>query len=134
MSDLPVLVVDDNEFIRASMIKFLESNKYKVEGASNGDQALKMLEDKNYAIMITDILMPGTDGFDLVDRLRELPYPIGKTPVIAISGGGRKIDAASALSALEGKADVILKKPFSKKDLLTKVAQYKREAEVAFVG
>lgn len=126
MSHKPILVVDDNEFIRASMIKFLETNKYKVVGASNGQDAMDKLRSQGFGLVITDVLMPETDGFELIDYIRGYEEPVKSTPIIAISGGGRTIDAGTALSALEEKADVILKKPFSKKELLDSVARHIR--------
>lgn len=122
MSHLPILVVDDNEFIRASMIKFLESNRYKVVGAPHAQDAMQELREGQFALVITDVLMPDTDGFELVDYIRGYDEPVKSTPIIAISGGGRTIDADAILGALEEKVDLILKKPFSKKDLLDHVA------------
>ncbi len=123
MSNLPILVVDDNEFIRASMIKFLESNRYHVVGAPHAQDAMHELREREFALVITDVLMPDTDGFELVDYIRGYDEPMKSTPIIAISGGGRTIDAGAVLSALEEKVNLILKKPFSKKDLLDNVAQ-----------
>lgn len=131
MSHKPVLVVDDNEFIRASMIKFLETNGYKVVGAANGQDAMDQIRLQPFSIVITDVLMPETDGFELVDYIRGYSEPVKSTPIIAISGGGRAIDATTALSALEEKADVVLKKPFSKKDLLDSVAKYIRKGDAS---
>lgn len=122
MSNLQVLVVDDNEFIRASMIKFLESNQYDVIGAPHAQDAMHELREKQFALVITDVLMPDTDGFELVDYIRGYDEPLKSIPIIAISGGGRTVDADAVLSALEEKVDLVLKKPFSKKDLLDNVA------------
>lgn len=126
MAQLPVLIVDDNEFIRASMEKFLETNKYKIIGARNGQEAMDKLREQAFGIVITDVLMPETDGFELIDYIRGHEEPMKSTPIIAISGGGRTIDADAALTALEEKVDVILKKPFSKNELLDKVAEFMR--------
>jgi two-component system response regulator ResD len=122
MSNLPILVVDDNEFIRASMIKFLQSNRYEVVGAPHAADAMHELREREFSVIITDVLMPDTDGFELVDYIRGYDEPLKSTPIIAISGGGRTIDANAVLGALEEKVDLILKKPFSKKDLLDHVA------------
>lgn len=127
VTHLPVLIVDDNEFIRASMEKFLETNKYKVVGAANGQQAMEKLRTQAFGIVITDVLMPEADGFELIDFIRGYSEPVQSTPIIAISGGGRTIDASTALSALEKKVNVILKKPFSKKELLEQVGIYIRK-------
>lgn len=136
VAQLPVLIVDDNEFIRASMEKFLETNKYIIIGAKNGQDAMDKLRAQPFGIVITDVLMPETDGFELIDFIRGYDEPMKSTPVIAISGGGRTIDADAALTALEEKVSVILKKPFSKTDLLDHVAQHIRkeaDGDVIFV-
>ena len=122
MSNLPILVVDDNEFIRASMVKFLQSNRYNVVGVSHAQDAMHELREGEFALVVTDVLMPDTDGFELVDYIRGYDEPMKSTPIIAISGGGRSVDASAVLGALEEKVELILKKPFSKQDLLDHVA------------
>ncbi len=123
MANLPILVVDDNEFIRASMIKFLESNRHTVVGAAHAHDAMDYLRENQFGLIITDVLMPDTDGFELVEFIRSQEEPLKSTPIVAISGGGRSVDAAAVLGALEKKVDLVMKKPFSKKDLLDKVDQ-----------
>jgi len=122
MANLPILVVDDNEFIRASMVKFLQSNHYNVVGVSHAQDAMHELRQGEFALVITDVLMPDTDGFELVDYIRGYDEPMKSVPIIAISGGGRTVDAGAVLGALEEKVELILKKPFSKKDLLDHVS------------
>lgn len=126
MAQLPILIIDDNEFIRASMVKFLEAHRYAVMGVNNARDAMDALQERPFSLVITDVLMPDTDGFELVDYIRSCDEPIKSIPVIAISGGGRAIDAGTVLSALEEKVQLILKKPFSKKHLLDQVAILKR--------
>jgi CheY-like chemotaxis protein len=123
MHTLPILVVDDNEFIRSSMVKFLESNNYAVNGASNARDAMEFLKQNPYGLVITDVLMPETDGFELVDFIRDSDESFKNIPIIAISGGGRTVNANAILSALEEKVNCVMKKPFRKKELLDKVAE-----------
>lgn len=131
MSKLPILVIDDNEFIRASMIKFLDANRFTVVGVASVNEAMEQLRDHVYGLIITDILMPDTDGFELIDFIRNSNEPLRSIPIIAISGGGRAVDADTVLTALEEKVDCILKKPFSKKELLEKTAKLVRKNEVS---
>ena len=123
MSYLPILVIDDNEFIRASMIKFLDANRYDVVGVASAEEAVEKLKEQNFGLIITDILMPDMDGFELIDFIRKGEANDKSVPIIAISGGGRSVDADTVLTALEEKVEFILKKPFSKKDLLDKTEQ-----------
>ena len=120
MSSLPILVIDDNEFIRASMIKFLDANRFTVVGVASVSEAMEQMREQDFGLIITDILMPDTDGFELIDYIRNSEEPLRSIPIIAISGGGRAIDADTVLAALEEKVNYILKKPFSKKELLEK--------------
>jgi two-component system C4-dicarboxylate transport response regulator DctD len=129
MAELPVLIVDDNEFIRASMVKFLEAHGYAVMGVNNAKDAITYVHERTFGLVITDVLMPETDGFELVDYIRSCDKPLGDIPIIAISGGGRSIDADTVLSALEEKVQLILKKPFSKKELLDNVADIIRNSD-----
>ncbi len=131
MAKLPVLVVDDNEFIRASMVKFLETNGYAVVGVGHAQDAMDELRGSEYGLIITDILMPETDGAELIDFIRGYSNPTKTTPIIAISGGGRTMDANSVLESLEEKVDCIMKKPFSKKELLNKVGELIKTEKVA---
>ena len=123
-----ILVVDDNDFIRASMVKFLESNHHDVVGVSNAQDAMHELRENPCGLIITDVLMPDTDGFELVEYIRGYDEPLRSTPIIAISGGGKTIDAGTVLTALEEKVDLILKKPFSKKELLDNTASLLRKS------
>jgi len=123
MARLPILIVDDNEFIRASMVKFLENNGYIVVGVGHAQDAMDELRNHEYGLIITDILMPETDGFELIDFIRGYEEPLKSTPIIAITGGGRSLNANASMETLEDKANLVLRKPFNKKILLNNVAE-----------
>ncbi len=131
----PILIVDDNEFIRASMVKFIEAHGYSVIGTGNAKEAMTILNEKEVSLVITDVLMPDTNGFELVDFIRNSNDLGESMPIIAISGGGRAMDADTVLTSLEEKVDLILKKPFSKKELLDNVSKLsnnkKRDANLS---
>jgi two-component system OmpR family response regulator len=135
MNSKPILIVDDNEFIRASMVKFIEAHGYSVIGTGNAKEAMTILNEKEVLLVITDVLMPDTNGFELVDFIRNSNDLGESMPIIAISGGGRAMDADTVLTSLEEKVDLILKKPFSKKELLDNVSKLsnnkKREANLS---
>jgi CheY-like chemotaxis protein/CRP-like cAMP-binding protein len=80
-TSLSVLIVDDEEMIR----KFVKSAlmDYNILEASNGEEAMAVVEDVEPDLVITDIRMPRMDGYELADRLRE-KYP--ELPVMALSG------------------------------------------------
>ena len=64
-----ILIVEDNDIHRKIIRDALESRGYLVESACDGFKALEKLEDKSYDFLITDNLMPGMEGLELVDEI-----------------------------------------------------------------
>ena len=104
-----ILIVDDNADIRSFLKLALETAGYPVQTASNGEEGLAVQRKQPADILITDIFMQESDGFELIDAMRrEFPH----VKVIAISGGpkapARKYLSDAALMGVE----VTLQKPF----------------------
>ena len=79
-----ILIVEDDEILRQSILTALESEGYEVFSASGGLEALKILEKIKPALIIAYIIMEDTDGFDIiVHAKKQMP----ETSIIAISGG-----------------------------------------------
>jgi CheY-like chemotaxis protein len=110
-----ILVVDDMHGIANLIQSILKGEGYEVEVAYNGDQAIKQLEKDVFNLVLTDIIMPEKDGFDVVNYARE---HCENTKVVAMTGGGITISAPVALAALESKVDATLRKPVNKEELL----------------
>jgi DNA-binding NtrC family response regulator len=100
-----ILIVDDDEFIVGSLGEFLKTEGHEVDSAVSFDEALAALERRPYNIVITDVNMPGADGFELLRVVRRR-YPA--TVVILITGYGT-ID--SAVEAIKMGAYDYLTKP-----------------------
>ena len=64
-----ILIVEDNDIHRKILSDALEARGYLVEEASDGFSALKKLESKSYDFLITDNLMPGMEGLELIDEI-----------------------------------------------------------------
>ncbi len=79
-----ILVIDDDEMIRVVFERFLKGQGYIVDCAADGKEGLRFLDDQTPDLVITDIMMPDTDGLEVVLSMREKHPDI---PVIAISGG-----------------------------------------------
>ena len=69
-----ILVVDDESAVREIIDLWLTKNGYETQTAESGDQALSFLEENEYALMISDIVMPGISGIELLRKSKEL-YP-----------------------------------------------------------
>jgi len=95
LGKLDVLVLDDSEDTTEMLRHLLEQNGALVTTATNGADALRIASEREFDIVLSDISMPGMDGFEFVRRLRELP---GKkdVPVLALTGFGRPEDISRA--------------------------------------
>jgi CheY-like chemotaxis protein len=116
-----ILVVEDDLLTRKQISEFLREESYEVHEAGDGTDAVKLLENRHFDLMITDFSMPQLDGVRLVERIhRKSP----NTPVIFVSGY-ITIDSAKAL--LPGMAE-ILSKPIRLEELLATIKRLLEEA------
>jgi two-component system nitrogen regulation response regulator NtrX len=104
-----ILVVDDEAEIRSSLEEILREEGYSVAGASDADEAMVLLRDTPYDVVLLDIWLPGRDGLDLLAEVRDLA-PAMRPEVVIISGHGT-IEAAVKATKL-GAYD-FLEKPLS---------------------
>jgi diguanylate cyclase (GGDEF)-like protein len=102
-----VLVVDDSRLVRRVVAGFLRNGGYVVDEAEDGRIALSLLESSNYDVVITDLNMPGVDGFGVLEAVRN---GSSGTEVIILTGAGAD-DAAIAVRALRLGAHDFLSKP-----------------------
>lgn len=97
LKSMTILVVDDSEDT-VEMLRFaLEGSHALVITASSGEEALRLASEKQFDVILSDISMPGMDGFELLGRLRALPTN-QQTPVLALTGFGRDEDIKHAES------------------------------------
>ncbi len=116
-SDLPsVLVVDDNDDMR-EYIRGLLADDYVVTTATDGAAALRQLRVQQPDLVLTDVMMPVLDGFGLLTAIRDDPE-LSHIPVVMLSA--RSGDEAT-IEGLEAGADDYLVKPFSARELLARV-------------
>lgn len=116
-----ILVVEDDVQFRQMLLDMLQQDGHQLASAGDGAQAIKLLATWRPDVIITDILMPGMDGVELIMALSKQD---DATPMIAISGGRRSITAEFNLdsAALLG-VKATLAKPFSRADLRAAIEQ-----------
>ena len=107
-----LLIVDDEETITFSLYQsFIHSKKdYEVVTASSGEEALERIQENPFDLVVTDIMMSGMDGFELLNEVRH-NYP--QTDVIIMTAYGSSIYKEKALK--EGACDYV-EKPFEMKE------------------
>jgi len=103
-----VLVVDDDPDIRMLVAFALEDSGYTVRQASDGEAALVALEAKAPDVMVCDVMMPGTDGFDVLAALRKTEY--GRAMAIVMLTA--KTRPTDILRGTRLGADLYVTKPF----------------------
>ena len=109
-----VLVVDDDVRLREYMRVNLEGEGYTVREAESADQALDTIANEAPDLVLLDVVMPGVDGWQLLQKLQELH---GSIPVIMFSG---KVDEETAAEAEERGAHGFVGKPFDPQELLNR--------------
>jgi excisionase family DNA binding protein len=112
-----VLVVDDDPQIREYVRINLELEGYTVREAASADEALQAIEDQAPELVLLDVVMPGVDGWQMLQRLQERH---GSIPVIMFSG---QVDERAASDAAERGARGFLGKPFDPQQLIERAKQ-----------
>ncbi|MBF0177184.1 MAG: response regulator [Magnetococcales bacterium] len=117
--NIQVLVVDDSRSFRYSLCRFLRLHGFKVLEAADGEQALKILDENNVRMVISDYEMPGMDGFQLTKRIRA-KYQRDHVAIIGLSSHG---DMNLAAQFIKAGANDFLTKPFRNEELFCRVSQ-----------
>jgi DNA-binding response OmpR family regulator len=110
-----VLIVEDDEVIAEGMARHLSNAGFEPVRVTNGTQGLARLRFERPDVCIVDLMLPGTDGWRLIESARE--EGIG-TPIVVVSARGTEHDR---VHALEIGADDFLVKPFSMKELVARI-------------
>lgn len=110
-----LLIVDDDADMRLSLKLALEMAGYTAELAADGREALAIQQQRPADVLITDIFMPESDGFEVIDAVRR-GFP--QTRIVVISGGAKLAKREYLLDAALMDVDAILPKPFDVEALL----------------
>ncbi len=117
MSRPTILVIEDDASVRHTLVDILDLNGYDPRSAADGSAGLAAAREAPPALIITDIAMPGLDGFNLLEALRSDPE-LRTIPVIVISA---KVDRASTRHGMELGADDYITKPFTEEEVLRSI-------------
>jgi len=109
-----ILIVDDEEKIRAVIREYAEFEGYEVDEASNGIEAVDKCTENIYDVVIMDIMMPKIDGFSASKKIKE----IRDVPILMLSARGEEYDK---LFGFQLGIDDYVVKPFSPKELMARI-------------
>jgi DNA-binding response OmpR family regulator len=112
---MKVLVIEDDPLARYTVAKILTGDGYEVVTAVDGESGFAAVLEHNPDAVITDLIMPKKEGIEMILSIRRDRPTI---PIIAISGGGRYVNADLLPMAQSVGADAIVAKPFEAEELL----------------
>ena len=116
-----ILAVDDEEMIRKLIRKYAEFEGHEVTEAKDGMEAVRLSREKDFDIIIMDIMMPELDGFSACREIRRTK----DTPIIMLSARGEEYDKINGFNL--GVDDYVVK-PFSPKELMLRIDAVLRRA------
>ena len=114
-----VLVVDDEKLIVKGIRFSLEQDGYEVDCAYDGDEAIERAKEREYDVVLLDVMLPGHDGFEVCQTIREF----SEMPIIMLTAKGDDMDK---ILGLEYGADDYITKPFRIQELRARVAAHLR--------
>ncbi|WP_035710566.1 response regulator transcription factor [Salibacterium aidingense] len=118
-----ILIVEDEEDIRNLIVLYLQ-NKYDVHSCNDGDRALSAIQELQPDLILLDILLPGRNGMDICEKLRETDV---ETPVLFLSA---KREFEDRIQGLELGADDYITKPFDPGELMARIQAHLRRNEI----
>ncbi len=116
-----VLVVDDDDRIRASLRMALEDNGYRVIESGDGEAALEAISRDVPDIVLLDLMLPGIDGFECCRRIRR----DHDMPILVVSA---RVDSHDVVAGLEAGADDYIRKPFDMPELTARLRALRRRS------
>jgi DNA-binding response OmpR family regulator len=119
-----ILVADDDRNIADLVRMYLAKAGYDVDVAADGDQTERLLKERQYDLLVLDIMMPGQDGLQIIRHLRRR----SELPVIFLSARSSDIDKVAGLQL---GADDYVTKPFNPTELVARVQSVLRRSRVA---
>ena len=119
-----LLVVDDDERLRALLQRYLSGNGYRVSAAQGAPEARALMKSMEFDLLIVDVMMPGESGLELTQSVRK----DSSVPILMLTARG---DPADRIAGLELGADDYLPKPFEPRELLLRVNSLLRRAAPA---
>ncbi len=128
LPDICVLAVDDDTDALGLVREILESAGAKVRTATSARAALALIEEEVPDVMVSDLGMPGMDGYELIQRVRQMEGPAKELPTAALTAYARSEDRAKALRL---GFEMHLAKPIDPSELIAAVASLARRRGMA---
>ncbi len=128
LRDLRILVVDDVPHNRELVAAFLDSYPWQLDFAADGEEAILRCRSRRYDLVLMDVQMPGTDGYEATRRVRETEAVTGRqrTPIVAVTAHVMSDEVRRCLAA---GCDGHLAKPITRVSLLAAIEEFAHRSE-----
>lgn len=118
-----LLLIDDDKELGELLVEFLASEGFSLELAYSGEEGLQKLAEKDYDLILLDVMMPGMSGLDVLREMRNA----NTVPVLMLTAKGDELDK---VLGLELGADDYLPKPYSHRELVARIRALLRRIEM----
>jgi len=115
-----ILIIEDDQFLRALVIKKLAQEDFEISEAIDGEEGIKKIKEEKPDVVLLDLILPGIDGFEVLTRMKK-DLDLAKIPVIILSNLGQKEEIERGLDL--GAVDYLVKAHFTLTEIIDKIKQ-----------
>lgn len=115
-----ILIIEDDKFLRELISRKLINEAFKIEEAIDGEEGLKKLQEIKPDLILLDLILPGLDGFEVLERIKDNPST-SIIPVLILSNLGQKDEIERGLKL--GAVDFLVKAHFTPEEIVNKVKE-----------
>ncbi|MDD2913303.1 MAG: response regulator [Candidatus Pacebacteria bacterium] len=119
--DKKILIVEDDKFLRELISQKLSKEGYEIVEAADGEEGVKKAKEEKPSLVLLDLILPGIDGFDVLERLKE-DSALEGIPVIIISNLGQREDIERGLKM--GAVDFLVKAHHTPLEIIEKIKEF----------
>ncbi|MBU1176948.1 MAG: response regulator [Patescibacteria group bacterium] len=116
--NISILIVEDDKFLRDLLSRKLKNSGYEVEEAVDGKEALKKSKEKKFEIILLDLVLPGINGFEILEEIKK-DSETSNIPVIILSNLGQEEEVEKGLRL--GADDYLIKAHFTPDEIINKI-------------
>jgi len=115
-----ILIIEDDKFLRELISRKLINDGFKIEEAIDGEEGLKKLQEVKPDLILLDLILPGLDGFEVLERAKDNPST-SMIPILILSNLGQRDEIERGLKL--GAVDFLVKAHFTPEEIVDKVKE-----------
>ncbi|MBU1167585.1 response regulator [Patescibacteria group bacterium] len=121
-----ILIIEDDPFLLSMYVTKLEANEFEVASEEDGEKGIKAIKDEQPDLLLLDILLPGKDGFEILEDMKT-DEELKGIPVILLTNLGQRKDVEKGLEL--GAVDYLIKAHFTPSEVITKIMKVLEKSE-----